>query len=158
MEGRIVKVSISKGGVPKRAIDRGKLTRAGVEGDSWAHPQIHGGPLQAVLMISEEIIEKLKTAGFPLYPGALGENLTTHGLDPRMWRSGQRYRAGGALIELTKPRAPCATIETYGTGLGRAIYDAKVKARNPESPVWGWSGFYASVVGEGEVRPGDPIV
>jgi MOSC domain-containing protein YiiM len=37
------------------------------------------------------------------------------------------------------------------------MYDARVVKGDPESPLWGLSGFYASVVEPGTVRPGDTI-
>ncbi len=72
---------------------------------------IHGGPKQAVLMASAEVIDDLAARGFPVYYGAIGENLTVSGLDPHMWRAGQRYRVGmDAVIELTKRRTPCLNL------------------------------------------------
>ena len=53
---------------------------------------IHGGPKKAVLMASAEFIDALAARGFPVACGAIGENLTVSGLDPHMWRAGQRYR------------------------------------------------------------------
>ena len=53
-----------------------------------------------------EAIEELKALGYPLYPGALGENLTTEGLDRTSIRVGQHYRAGDAILEITKLRQP----------------------------------------------------
>ncbi len=88
----VVQISVSRGGVPKRSIPSGEVTRLGIVGDACAHPQIHGGPQQALLLITSEGIAELIAQGFPLYPGALGENLTTLGLDRRGMRIGQRYR------------------------------------------------------------------
>ena len=157
MTGRIIQINISRGGIPKRPVAEGNLTAAGVEGDSWAHPNIHGGPLQAVLLIASEAIEALLAKGYLVYPGALGENLTTEGMDPAAWRAGQQYRVGEALIELTKPRAPCNTLNVYGPAIQEEIYDSLVKARDPSSPRWALSGFYAKVVRPGLVFPGNTI-
>ncbi len=157
MQGTIVQVSISPGGIPKRAIARGNVTTRGIDGDSWAHPQFHGGPDQAVLLITEEIIEILKTAGYPLFPGALGENLTTRGLPAREFRIGQVYRAGSARLQLTKLREPCRTIKVYGDSIGKEIYDRRAAIGDTNSPLWGFSGLYARVVREGMVAPGDSI-
>jgi MOSC domain-containing protein YiiM len=99
----------------------------------------------------------LTAVGFPLYNGALGENLTTRGLDRRSLRIGQRYRIGAIIIELTKVRAPCDQLNVYGPGIQRAVYDAQVHAGDPHTPLWGLSGFYASVIQPGPIRPGDPI-
>jgi len=143
--------------VPKRAIATATVTTTGIEGDLHAHPAIHGGPLKALLLISSEGIEELKQAGFPLYWGALGENLTTQGMDRRGMRIGQRWRIGEIVVELTRVRTPCETLAPYGSGIQSAVYDAQVKAGDATSPRWGLSGFYAAVVKTGIVRTGDPI-
>jgi MOSC domain-containing protein YiiM len=100
--------------------------------------------------------------GYPVFPGALGENLTTRGIDRRELRIGQRFRCGAAAIQLTELRLPCNALSIYGSVYGRgiqsAIYDARAMQGDPSSDVWGLSGFYASVIEGGIVRPGDPIV
>jgi len=143
--------------VPKRAIPEGELGPLGIAGDGFSHPQIHGGLEQAVLLISSEAIAELTALGYPLYPGALGENITSVGLDRAQWRAGQRWRVGQAIVEFTKVRAPCDSLSVYGFGIQKAMYDAQVKAGDPSSPRWALSGFYASVVRPGPIRPGDPI-
>ena len=157
LRGSVVQVSISRGGVPKLAIAEGEIGPRGIVGDGWAHPQIHGGPRQSVLLISSEAISELTELGYPLYPGALGENITTAGLDRKQWRAGQRWRVGTAIIELTKVRAPCETLSVYGAGIQKAVYDPQVKAGDPSSPKWALGGFYASVIQPGLVRPGDLV-
>jgi len=152
----ILQINVSPGGVPKRPIPNGIVTPLGITGDGHAHPQIHGGPRKAILLITSEGLDELKEQGFALYRGALGENLTTHGLNRRSVRVGQRYRIGEILVEITKVRAPCETLNAY-PGIQKAIYDPDVKAGNPASPLWGLSGFYASVLQPGSIRPGDPI-
>ena len=152
-------MSVSRGGIPKRAIPAGTLTRLGFEGDSHAHPEIHGGPRQAVLLITSEGIEELVAQGFPIAYGSLGENLTTRGIGRKEWRVGQRWRIGTeAVVEITKRRAPCQTLSIYGPGIQAAIFDALVAEGDPSSPKWGLSGFYASVIQPGVVRPGDDII
>jgi MOSC domain-containing protein YiiM len=159
MTGSILQVSVSRGGVPKCAIPLGILTPIGLEGDGHAHPEIHGGPGQAILLITAEGIEELAALGFLLTYGSLGENVTTRGIGRREWREGQRWRIGGdAVIEITKRRGPCKTLNVYGPGIQAAIYDPLVEAGDPASPKWGLSGLYASVVTPGLLRPGDAIV
>ncbi len=158
MTGRIVQINISRGGVPKRPIPEGVITPLGIEGDAWAHPEIHGGPKQAILLIAAEAIDELIAGGYPLYYGALGENLTTRGLDRTQLRIGQTLRAGTALLEITKLRAPCSTLDVYGPAIQQEIYDKKVKAGDHTSPRWGKGGFYARVIEPGRVREGDAIV
>jgi MOSC domain-containing protein YiiM len=153
----ILQINISKGGVPKLPVTEAVITPLGIDGDLHAHPEIHGGLIKALLLITSEGIEELKGQGFPLFYGALGENLTTSGLDRRSLRIGQRWRIGEAVIELTRIRTPCRTIEVYGAGIGQAVYDQDVKAGDPSSPRWGLSGFYASVVHAGSIWTGDPV-
>jgi MOSC domain-containing protein YiiM len=158
MEGTIVQVNISRGGLPKRAIPEGMIAPLGIEGDLQAHPGIHGGPLQAILLISAEVVDGLTERGYPLFYGAMGENLTIRGLDIRSLRIGDQLRAGGSILEITKPRGPCSALDVYGESLKHEVHDAQVKQRDFTSPRWGMSGLYASVVQPGAVRPGDPIV
>ena len=157
MTGSVVQINISRGGLPKRAVAETAITPLGLEGDACAHPEIHGGPNQALLLITAETVDDLIARGYPLFFGALGENLTTRGLDRHALRGGQRFRVGGAVIELTKVRAPCSTLDVYGQALQREIYDQEIKAGNSASPRWGMSGFYAAVIQPGTVRVGDAI-
>ena len=157
MPGCIVQINVSPGGIPKRPIAEAEVTPAGIRGDSWAHPQIHGGPTQALLLITSEGIQELIAQGYPLHAGALGENLTVAGLDRREMRVGQRYRAGEVLLEITKVRAPCSQLDVYGPAIKQAVYDAQVNAGDFSSPRWGLSGFYARVLRAGVVRPRDTI-
>ena len=157
MTGTILQINISPGGIPKRPIAEATVTPQGIRGDAWAHPEIHGGPNQALLVVTAEGIDELVAQGFPLYSGALGENLTTLGLDRRQMRLGQRYRVGEVSIELTKPRAPCGTLSVYGFGIQHAVYDAQVRSGDPASPRWGLGGFYARVIHGGVIHPRDII-
>jgi len=157
MQGTIVQVNISPGGLPKRAISGGFIASLGIEGDRQAHPGIHGGPRQAILLIAAEVVEELQRRGYPVEFGSLGENLTTRGIDVRDLRLGDRLRAGGALLEITKPRGPCSALDVYGPAIKQEIHDARVKARDHTSPHWGMSGFYLKVIETGPVRPGDII-
>ena len=157
MTGTIVQISSSPGGVPKRPIAEAEVTPEGIRGDAWAHPLIHGGPNQALLIVTSEGIGQLIAQGYPVFPGALGENLTTLGLDRRQMRIGQRYRVGEVMLEITKMRAPCSTLDVYGSSIKHAVYDAQVKASDASSPRWGLAGFYARVLRGGMVRPKDII-
>src|SRR6185503_7078336 len=56
--GTVLQVNVSQGGIPKREIPFGELTPSGISGDSWRY-RFHGGPKQAVLLITMEGIEEL---------------------------------------------------------------------------------------------------
>lgn len=159
MQGSVVQINVSRGGIPKRPIAEGRATVLGIAGDECAHKQIHGGPKQAILIICAEAVDDLIAQGFPLFYGALGENITTKGIDHRQFRIGQRWRIGSAWVELTKMRRPCQTLNPYGAGkIQKAVYDAQVKAGDVSSPLWAKGGIYAAVLNEGVIRPGDPVV
>jgi MOSC domain-containing protein YiiM len=157
----IIQVNVSLGGVPKRSVPDALITTQGVEGDAWAHPRIHGRSHQKVLIISAEVIDELAAEGFPVFYGALGENLTVRGAGPADWRPGQTWRAGDAILELTEVREPCGTLDVYrhpdGRRIQAEIYDPRVEAGDSSSPLWGRSGFYAAVRKTGRVAPGAPF-
>jgi MOSC domain-containing protein YiiM len=155
---RLVQINISSGGVPKRPIPKGEVTFARVRGDDWNDKKHHGHRDQAICLFSVENIAVLKSQGFPLFPGALGENFTTEGLNHHSIRVGQMFRVGKVVvIRISRVRTPCRTITVYGEGLLKAMYDAEVRRGNSDTPLWGRSGFYAEVIREGTVLPGDLI-
>jgi MOSC domain-containing protein YiiM len=92
-----------------------------------------------------------------VFCGALGENISTVGLDHRSWRPGMRYKIGAIQIELTTPRQPCVTLNRYGPGIQLRIYDQRVEQLDPQSPHWGESGFYAAVLQSGPIQTNDII-
>jgi MOSC domain-containing protein YiiM len=157
MQGTIVQVNISPGGLPKRPIERGIITPLGLEGDRHAHTEVHGGPKKAILLIASETVDDLTGRGYPLFYGALGENLTTRGLTLKDLRKGDQLRAGGALLEITLPRIPCRQLNVYGETLKGELADSLIWQHDPSSAYWGMSGFYASVVRPGPVEAGDII-
>jgi MOSC domain-containing protein YiiM len=160
MTGILKLINRSPGGLPKRAVHGPvMLSEISVEGDRWRNPVIHGGPKKAVLMASAEFIDELAARGFPVFYGAIGENLTVSGLDPHMWRPGQRYRLGKeAVIELTTLRTPCLNLDVYGPAIKSELYDAQCKAGNIASPRWAHGGFYARVIRPGMIQAGDAVI
>ena len=160
MTGILKQINRSPGGLPKRAVHGPvMLSEISVEGDHWRTLVFHGGPKKAVLMASAEFIDELAARGFPVFYGAIGENLTVSGLDPHMWRIGQRYRLGKkAVIELTTLRTPCQNLDVYGPAIKSELYDAQCKAGNIASPRWAHGGFYARVIRPGMIQAGDAVI
>ena len=144
-EGVVAQVNVSAGGVPKRPIGVAVVSALGIEGDKHLY-RLHGGAQKALLLMAGEFIDALAAEGFSVYYGALGENVTTQGLNHLTWQVGQRYRVGSVLIELTERRDPCRKLNPYGAGIQKRI----VRAR-------GESGFYAAVLEYGIIKPGDII-
>jgi len=160
VRGIVEQINISPGGVPKLPVAEAFVSTQGIRGDSWAHPHVHGGPLQALLLISTGDLDQLIADGFPVFPGALGENLTISGIDFRALRARQRWRVGPVVLELTKLRVPCRTLDRYNTNgqrIQEQLYDAQAKAGDSTTPRWARGGFYASVLREGIIRAKDII-
>jgi MOSC domain-containing protein YiiM len=160
MSGALRQVNRSNGGLPKFAIPSPVMLHSdGVESDRHRNPQVHGGPDKAVLIMAAELIDSLAARGFPVFYGALGENLTISGLDPHQWRSGQRYRIGThAVIELTMLRTPCTNLDVYGPPMKSALYDARCSSGDITSPRWANGGFYARVIRPGLLFSGAPVI
>lgn len=152
MQGIVHQISVSPGGIPKLEIREARVSKNGIEGDSCRNRRFHGGPKQAILLISLEDLQILKGLGYPVYPGALGENLTVTGIPFRDVRIGDQFRVGSVRLQITKLRQPCRTLDEVQKGIQLALYD-----KTPGSSLWGRGGFYASVLEEGIVLPGDII-
>lgn len=146
---RVLQVNTSPGGVPKRAVAEAFVGTDGLSGDGVNHPKVHGGPERAVCLFPLELIEALQAEGHPVFPGAVGENLTVSGLDWPALEAGDVLDVGEAQIQLTQRVEPCNTIAPY-------FADRQFKRikpdRAPDETRW-----YARVLREGTVRPGDPI-
>jgi MOSC domain-containing protein YiiM len=147
---RIVQISVSSGGVPKRAIESARVTTEGVEGDAHRDLEHHGGPERAVCLYSMEAIRALIAEGHSVVPGALGENVTIEGLDWSAVAPGTRLRLGDAvLLEITRYTSPCFNIKA-------AFKDGEF-ARVSQKRHPGWSRVYARVLQSGAIRRGDPV-
>jgi MOSC domain-containing protein YiiM len=150
--GHVHQVNLSPGGVPKLPVLGARVGRLGLDGDGHHEPEpIHGGPDQAVSLYCIEAIARVAADGHTAFPGAFGENLTLEGLDWVSLGAGDRLAIGdeGLEIELTKNASPCSTLEHYFTDGRFARISQKVR---PEDARW-----YARVLHEGAVRPGDRV-
>lgn len=148
--GRVARINISPGGVPKLPVPRATITRAGILGDRQNDTKHHGGPDRAVCLFSLEVIERLRAEGHPISPGTAGENLTLAGLDWPSVVPGCRLRfAGGVELEVASYCGPCATIRESFTGLNFR------RIRQELHP--GQSRLYARVIREGELEAGEHV-
>jgi MOSC domain-containing protein YiiM len=152
MRGLIHQINITPCGIAKAPATEAHVTTERIVGDSWAHLRFHGGTNQAILLASLEDLKLLKELGYHVYPGALGENLTTTGTDMRSVRFGDVFRTGDAILRITKLSKPCRNMDSITKGIQIQLYDS-----NPGSPMWGSGAFYASVKQPGIIRPGDII-
>jgi MOSC domain-containing protein YiiM/SAM-dependent methyltransferase len=149
--GFVVSVNTSPGGVPKRPMAGTRIGPLGLEGDKQADPVHHGGPFQAVCLYPIEAIERIAAEGHQAFPGAYGDNLTLAGIDWHGRRTGDRLRIGadGPLLELTDDATPCAKQARWF--VDGAIARISI-LRFPDDARW-----YARVLEEGPVAPGDPV-
>lgn len=146
-DGRIFQLNVSPGGVPKRAVASATLGALGLDGDAVEHPRIHGGPERAVCLYALELILALQEEGNPVFPGALGENVTLAGVPWEAIVPGARVALGPALVEVASYTTPCAVTARFTRGDTRCYH----QAHRP-----GWSRVYARVLEGGLLAPGQP--
>lgn len=150
MPGRIFQLNTSPGGVPKLAIREAEVTALGLTGDDHKFPDIHGGPERAVCLFSLERILELQSEGHPIFPGAVGENVTISGIDWSKVTPGQQLSLGDeVLVEITSYTSPCNSIpESFVDG----EYQRISQKLHP-----GYSRVYARVLRPGRIVIGQPV-
>lgn len=150
MPARIFQLNTSAGGVPKLAIREAEVTELGLEGDDHKFPNIHGGPERAVCLFSLERIQELQAEGHPIFPGAVGENITISGIDWNDVTPGQKLSLGEeVLVEITSYTTPCNSIpESFVAG----EYQRISQKLHP-----GYSRVYARVLRPGSIKIGQQV-
>lgn len=109
--------------------------------------------LRQVHLVHAELHEELRAAGFAVPAGAIGENVTTRGVDLLALPAGARLRLGAeAVVEVTGLRNPCFQLDRYQQGLTAAVLD-----RDPRGGLIRKAGVMGVVRAGGAVRPGDAI-
>jgi MOSC domain-containing protein YiiM len=150
MNAHIFQINSSDGGVPKLAIQRVVISPQGVAGDRQRNLKSHGGPERAVCLFSLERILALQDEGHPIFPGAVGENLTLVGIDWDTLKPGDCLQLGSQVrLELTRYTEPCDNLIPYFIG-------GDFNRISPHK-FHGWARFYARVLQNGEVQTGDPV-
>jgi MOSC domain-containing protein YiiM len=135
----------------------------GVEGDAHAGKtvqhlsRIAKDPsvpnLRQVHLIHAELHDELRKQGFDVAPGAMGENVTTRGIDLLALPTGTRLRLGAeAVVEVTGLRNPCAQLDGIAKGLMAATLD-----RDAEGKLVRKAGVMGVVLRGGEVCADDAI-
>ena len=136
----------------------------GVEGDTHAgttiqhRSRVARNPsqpnLRQVHLIHAELLDELGAAGFYVSPGAMGENITTRGVDLLALPTGTRLRLGPeAIVEVTGLRNPCRQLDGLQAGLMAATLDHDASGNLIRK-----AGIMGVVIAGGTVRPNDPIV
>src|SRR3954466_2344716 len=145
-EGKTVRTGIWKSPVEGPRIVR----RINIDGDDQADRRAHGGEHRAVYVYQMDSYRywerELGRDDFSY--GQFGENFTVEGLAADEVCIGDRYRVGGALVEVTAPRVTC-----YRLGIRMDVPTMPSLLVAHHRP-----GFYLRVLEEGEVQAGDEIV
>jgi MOSC domain-containing protein YiiM len=142
-EGQTFSTAIFKEPVAGRVM----LRRTNLDGDRQADLSVHGGPDKAVYGYPSEHYEywSRRLPGIPLPWGAFGENFTTEGLLETEISVGDRFRVGSAIVMVKTPRLPC--LKLAAKFRREEMIEDFVNSER--------SGFYFSVVEEGEVEAGE---
>lgn len=137
-------------GIFKKPVsERVTLRKTNLDGDRQADLSVHGGPNKAVYGYPSEHYDywRGELPGYELAWGAFGENFTTSGLLETDICVGDRYRVGSAVLAVTTPRRPCFKLAAKfqrDDMIERFLHSGR-------------SGYYFSVVEEGEVGAGDDL-
>ena len=144
--GKIVRTAVWKSPVAGRRMVR----KLDIDGDAQADLAGHGGEHRAVFVYQIDSYHYwesfLGRNDFTF--GQFGENFTVEGLPDNEVCIGDRYRIGGALVEVTQPRVTCYRV---GIRMNEPRMPALLVAHHRP-------GFYFRVLQEGEVGAGDDIV
>ena len=148
--GRMVTTGIFKEPVGRRVA----LRKLNLDGDKQADLRVHGGEYKAVYCYALAHYDywKKELPGRELPMGMFGENFTVDddggkGSLENTVHLGDRFSVGTAEVAVTQPRLPC-----YKLGI-RFGSDDMVKRFLAS----GRTGFYVTVVREGEVGAGDEM-
>ena len=120
-----------------------------LDGDRQSDLSVHGGPEKAVYGYPSEHYDfwKRELPDMDLPWAIFGENFTTTGLFETEINIGDKFRVGTAEVMVTQPRMPC-----YKLGIRFGRVDIIKRFLVSER-----TGFYLSVLKEGEVGAGDEI-
>jgi MOSC domain-containing protein YiiM len=151
--------SFSKGVEPEIRL----LAGLGVEGDIHAGATVRhryhirrmpGAPNRCqVHLLQAELFAELALRGIDVGPGAMGENVTTLGLDLLGLGRGTRLCLGDeAIVEVTGLREPCVLMDGLRPGLMQACL-----SRGADRRLVRKAGVMAVVILGGVVRAGDLI-
>jgi hypothetical protein len=109
--------------------------------------------LRQAHIISEEIYRDLRTKGYDLNGGDMGENITTEGIDIMNLPVDTILRIGDSVeLEVKGTREPCYLLNQIGAGLMKAVI-----SKNGEGELIYKAGIMCIVLKGGMVLSDDPI-
>jgi MOSC domain-containing protein YiiM len=91
-----------------------RVRALGLEQDEYGDKENHGGLDQAVYAYAREDLDWwTERLGRELRNGLFGENITTCGIDISAALIGETWRMGSAVVQVTAPRIPCVTFQSW---------------------------------------------
>ena len=135
-------------GIVKKPVAEGiVLGKEDVVGDKVIDRKHHGGIQQAAYAfgLNHYTYFEAKYPNLEWHNGMFGENITVDEMDEREIHQGDQFSVGSAIVEVTIPRYPCAT-------LGARFQDMSVV-----KAFWATDhpGVYFKIVKTGRVQSGD---
>ena len=135
----------------------------GVEGDAHSgatvqhRSRVRRDPtqpnLRQVHLLHAELLDEVHRAGHRVVPGAMGENVTTVGVDLLALPVGTVLLLGDvAEVSVTGLRNPCYQIDDFSDGLLSLVLH-----RDADGALVRRAGVMGVVRRSGAVRPGDPV-
>ena len=158
-----------KNSLPMIAVNKG-----GVLGDynHYRTQALASTPDRAVNILTSDVMARVR--GMKTYQGIqdgdLGENVLVDGLSYKFFEVGKRYRFStkdspgdnGVVVEITEPAEPCANLCNLEF-INHKSLEPKQRIEKCQSFIEalgiddGFRGWYAKVVGDGSIRPGDSV-
>ena len=144
-QGRTVRTAVWKAPVTGRIFAR----RLNLDGDGQGDLRGHGGEQRAIMVYQLDSYRYwAKYLGrSDLVAGNFGENLTVEGLADNEVCIGDRFKIGGAVVEVSQPRDTC-----YRVGIRLNRPDIAALLVSHHRP-----GFYFRVIQEGDIGAGDRV-
>jgi len=139
------------------------LTGLGVEGDAHLgktvkhRSRVAQDPtqpnLRQVHLIHAELHDELQAAGFAVFAGQMGENITTRSINLLALPTGTRLHIGDrAVVEVTGLRNPCVQLDRLQLSLMKAVL-----THDEHGNLIRKAGVMGVVDAGGVVRPGDEV-
>lgn len=125
------------------------LRKVQLEGDGQGDLKNHGGPDKALCAYAQDHFPYWeRTLGIEIKAGAFGENVTLVGMTEQEVCIGDRYKLGGAVVEVSQPRQPC-----FKLAMKHGVSDLVAQVQRT-----GYTGYYFRVIEEGPIEAGSPIL
>jgi MOSC domain-containing protein YiiM len=139
-------------GLPKQSVDQLDVTVDGAAGDynNYRMRTLKGDPDQAIMLLTDDVIQQLRREGWPVDAGDMGENLTLGEVAESSLGIDTRISVGDVILEISKPCDPC-------TELGSLPYVGKARTAEFIKTTKGRRGWYARVLTPGSITRESPV-